>query len=155
MNFKCAAALAAIVLLTGCNKEPEALPIKDFMAKEVQPTTQIYWDAVRYVTDETGFHEFVPRTDEDWANVRQAAIDLGALGERLKQPPYTDGRGADWSQFAQGLIDVSKLAEQTAIDKDVDKVMEVGGTVYSVCSACHQVYPPAEGESSAQSSSAS
>jgi hypothetical protein len=155
MNFKCAAVLAAIVLLTGCNNEPEALPIKDFMAKKVQPTAQVYWDAVRFISDETGEHEIMPRTDEEWNKVRQAAIDLQAHGERLKQSPYTDGRGADWSQFAQGMIDVSKLAEQAAVEQNVDKVFEVGGTVYSVCSACHQVYPPAEGEIPALSTPAS
>lgn len=46
--------------------------------------------------------------------------------------------------FANSLTEVSKRAEQAAVDKDVDKVFEVGGTVYAVCTACHQVYPPKE-----------
>jgi hypothetical protein len=118
------------------------LPIKELMAQRVQPTAQTYWDAVRFVSDETGDHDIRPRTDAEWEKTRKAAADLAAFGEQLKTEPYTEGRAADWTQFAQALVDVSKLAEQAAAAKDADKVFEVGGTVYSVCSACHQVYPP-------------
>ena len=45
---------------------------------------------------------------------------------------------------AGGLIEVAGQAEQAAADKSTDAVFEVGGTVYSVCSACHQAYPPAD-----------
>jgi outer membrane PBP1 activator LpoA protein len=130
--------------LAGCQGEPDA-SVKDYMAGEVQPTAEIYWNAVQYISDEQGDHEIFPRNDAEWEDVRQAAVRLGEMGAELKEPQYAEGRGAAWIDFADGLIEVSAQAEKAAADKSTEAVFEVGGTVYSVCSACHQAYPPAEG----------
>jgi hypothetical protein len=140
------AAAASALLLAGCNQDPPEQTIQQLMANDVQPTADIYWKSVQYISDETGEHEIFPRTDAEWTRVRGAATKLGELGTLLQSPGYADGRGEDWMQFAKSLVEVSKLAEQAADDKSTDKVFEVGGTIYSVCTACHQVYPPAEGE---------
>lgn len=137
------AALSLPLALLGCNQGPPPMPIKQFMAERVQPTTQVYWDAVRFISDETGYHEYVPETDADWERTRKAAEDLQALAQQLQTEDYTEGRAEDWTQFAKSLDEAAQLAEQAAVEKNVDKVFEVGGTVYSVCRACHQVYPPA------------
>ncbi len=114
------------------------------MAHVVQPTAENYWDSVRYISDEDGYHEYVPETDEDWEKTRAAAASLSEFGNLLMTPLYAEGRGADWIEFAQAMHEVGNRAEQAAIDQDVDAVFEVGGTVYNVCTACHQVYPPEE-----------
>lgn len=146
MKFEIAAALVGAVGLSGCNQSPPPLPIKELMATQVQPTAQVYWDSVRYVSDETGNHDYLPETDADWEKTRTAAVDLQRFGELLQTDAYTDGRGADWTQFAQGLIDVGKQAELAAQQQNVDGVFEVSGTIYNVCSACHQAYPAEAGE---------
>ena len=130
--------------LAGCQTEPKA-SVKEYMAGEVQPTAEVYWNAVQFISDEQGDHEIVPRNDAEWENVRQAAVRLGEIGAELKEPKYAEGRGAAWIDFADGLIEVSAQAEKAAVDKSTEAVFEVGGTVYSVCSACHQAYPPADG----------
>lgn len=131
-------------LVGGCNREPEPplVDAKTLMAKQVQPTAQIFWDSVQYVSNETGNHEIFPRTDAEWNRTLQAAQALKQLGEQLKGPSYAAGRGADWQDYAQGLADVARQAEQAAKDRNVDKVFEVGGSIYNVCSACHEVYMP-------------
>ncbi len=143
-------ATALLLALTSCAAEPE-LPygtVQLMMANEVQPTAETYWDSVRFVSElvdgEVVDTDYKPTTDADWAKVEAAAARLGELGETLKTPAYADGRGADWAVFAQGLVDVSRAAGDAAKSRDPDKVFEVGGTVYNVCSACHQAYPPAE-----------
>ncbi|MFC4254802.1 hypothetical protein GRI97_05150 [Altererythrobacter xixiisoli] len=143
--------LAAVSLLTACGDNSSAVAqpdvtVQQLMAKTVQPTAEIYWGAVQYISDETGNHDIVPETDEDWEKTRLAAVKIGELGKQLASPSYAAGRGEDWVLFANSLTEVSKRAEQAAIDKDVEKTFEVGGTVYSVCSACHQVYPPKEAD---------
>jgi cytochrome c2 len=60
----------------------------------------------------------------------------------LKQPEYAAGRGSDWTEFAQGLADVAEQAEAAAVARDPDRVLDAGGTLYNVCSACHEVYMP-------------
>ena len=134
---------ALSLALAGCKAEPEA-SVKDYMAQEVQPTAEIYWNSVQFISDEQGNHEIFPRTDAEWKEVRQAAVRLGEIGAELKEPRYAEGRGSAWIDFADGLIEVAGQAEQAAADKSTEAVFEVGGTVYSVCSACHQAYPPAE-----------
>ena len=136
-------AIAGAAFLGGCNQGP-ATPdktVQQLMAEDVQPTADIFWKSVQYISDETGEHEILPKTGAEWQRTRDAATRLGELGALLKTPGYTEGRGEDWVQFSDSLIEVSKLAEQAADEKSTDKVFEVGGTIYSVCSACHQMYP--------------
>ena len=73
--------------------------------------------------------------------MRKAAADLQVYGKQLQGDDYAKGRNPDWIKFSQAMVDVSKDAEQAAKDKNVDKVFEVSGTIYSVCSACHMAYP--------------
>ena len=134
-------ALAAV--LAGCSAEPKA-SVKKYMAGEVQPTAEVYWNAVQFISDEQGDHDIFPRNDAEWEDVRQAAVRLGEIGAELKDPKYAEGRGAAWIDFADGLVEVAGQAEKAAADKSTEAVFEVGGTVYSVCSACHQAYPPAD-----------
>ena len=136
--------MAGLALLAGCNQGPEKT-VQQFMAEDVQPTAKIYWDSVQFISDETGDHDIKPETDADWARTRAAATKLIELAELLQTPGYTEGRGEDWTQISQSLADVGRLAEQAADAKDPDKVFEVGGTIYSVCTACHQVYPATTG----------
>jgi len=141
------AAAAVALLMAGCNQAPAApeKTVQQLMAEDVQPTAKIYWDAVQYISDESGDHDIKPETDADWAKTKAAATRLGEFAALLRTPAYTEGRGADWTTFANSLTEVAKLAEQAADEKNPDKVFEVGGTMYNVCSACHQVYPATTG----------
>ena len=158
-------ALLPLLALAACSSEPKPadLPygtVQQMMANEVQPTADIYWAAVKFesrlepdgsVVEE----EFEPETDEEWAELAEAARKLQTLAAELQTEGYAEDRGEDWLVFAKGLDEVSKRAEQAALSKDPDAVFEVGGTVYNVCSACHQMYPPVQleaGPDDAQSS---
>ncbi len=141
------ATAAMVALLGGCGQGTEA-PAKtaqQLMAEDVQPTAKIYWDSVQFISDETGDHDIKPETDADWARTKAAATRLGELAALLKTPGYAEGRGEDWITFANSLADVSRLAEQAAEERSTDKIFEVGGTIYNVCTACHQVYPATTG----------
>jgi hypothetical protein len=147
MKKAISAALAATAALAGCNSAPPQpeQTVQQLMATKVQPTAQAFWDSVQYISDEQGEHDIYPKTDADWKRTRDAATGLAELGELLKTPGYAEGRGEDWVQIANSLVEVSRLAEQAADSRNTDKVFEVGGTIYSVCSACHQVFPPKTG----------
>ena len=140
-----AAALAALLGACGQGAATPEKTVQQLMADDVQPTAKIYWDSVQFISDETGDHDIRPQTDADWARTRAAATRLGELAALLRTPGYTEGRGEDWTTFANSLTEVSRLAEQAADEKDPDKVFEVGGTIYNVCTACHQVYPATTG----------
>jgi hypothetical protein len=140
--MKTFAALCTLALLAGCKASAPAESLQQLMKEKVDPASKVYFDAVQYISDETGTHDIQPQTDADWEKVRKAAADLQDYGKLLQTDAYTEGRNPDWTKFSQALVDVSKQAEQAAKDKNVDKVFEVSGTIYNVCSACHQVYPP-------------
>lgn len=151
LQFRTIAAGLAVMALGACDSEPELPPegtAQQLMAQEMQPTAEVYWDAVgassELIDGEPVFREWAPETDEEWEAVRAAAERLGELGELLLTPAYADGRGDDWQAYAQGLVDVSAQAQEAAVSKDPEAVFAVGGTIYTVCSACHRMYPPAE-----------
>lgn len=146
-------ALASLVALGSCAQEPVEQPYgtpQQLMANEMQPTAEIYWGAVGFVSELIDGvavdREYQPETDEDWRSVADSAVKLRELGETLESPAYAEGRGEAWLDFAQGLQDISRQAEQAAIDKNPEAVFEVGGNIYNVCKACHQAYPPEEPE---------
>lgn len=135
--------LGAAALLVGCGKDATPdITIQQLMAQKVDPASKVYFSSVQYISDETGNHDIKPETDAEWEKVRQSAVDLQAYGKTLQTPGYTESRNPDWTKFSQSLVEVSQQAEAAAKAKDVDKVFEVAGTIYAVCSACHMAYPP-------------
>jgi hypothetical protein len=145
-----AASLAAAAL-AGCNKPEPSTPqaamiaahdIQQLMAIVVQPQADIFWKSAGSVTDETGLHDLTPTTDAGWLATRSAAATVTEMGNLLMTPTYAEGRGEDWIQFSQALVQIGRKAEKAAVDRNSEAIFEVGGTMYNVCSACHQAYPP-------------
>jgi hypothetical protein len=123
-----------------------ALKTQKLMAEVVQPTAEVYWNSAGFVVDESGETDLTPTTEEGWAATLKSTQDLQRLGELLQTAEYAEGRGDDWIAFSKSLVEISRRAEQTAIDRDSEAVFEVGGVIYRVCTACHQVYPASQPE---------
>lgn len=135
---------ATFLLCSGCSGQDTAATadIKEEMLQDVQPAAQTYWSAVQYISDETGEREITPQSEEEWNEVAEAARKLKDYGELLKKPEYAAARGSDWQDYADGMIEVAGLAQAAALSHSPERVLEVGGTLYNVCSACHEVYMP-------------
>ena len=140
--MKMLAAIGTLVLLAGCKASAPPETVQQLMKNKVDPASKIYFSAVQYISDSTGEHDIQPHTDADWEKVRKAAADLQVYGQQLQGDAYTRGRNPDWTKFSQAMVEVGQQAEQAAKDKNVDKVFEISGTIYNVCTACHMVYPP-------------
>ncbi len=126
--------------------QDRAVRVQQLMAEEVQPTAEVYWNSAGYVVDESGETDLTPTTEEGWAATLESTRKLQRLGELLQTPEYAEGRGEDWIAFSKSLVEISKRAEQTALDRDSEAIFEVGGVIYRVCTACHQVYPASQPE---------
>jgi cytochrome c556 len=136
-------AILGAAMLASCSKpQPEPNHVQQLMAEVVQPQADIYWHSAGSVSDEEGVHDLTPTTDEGWQKAADAAVKIGEAGKLLMTDKYSSGRKEDWRRFSQGMVDIAEKARQAAADHDEDKVFEVGGTMYDVCSACHQAYPP-------------
>src|SRR6476619_932513 len=78
----------SVFIVVACNRtEPPPPPpapaslrltatIKDIMDSMVDPSADILWESVATIVSAKGTEERRPKTDEDWANVRRAAIRL-------------------------------------------------------------------------------
>lgn len=146
MTMRIAIGISALALLAGCESAPEPNHTKILMRDEVQPQADIFWKSAGTIVDMEGEHDLTPTTDEGWAKTRAAAQAVIAAGELLQTPQYSEGRGEGWIRFSQGLVEIAKQAEQSAIDQDGDAVFTIGGKMYDVCTACHQAYPAEEEE---------
>lgn len=145
--------LTTVVALAACNgtakkavEDPgfvKAHDIHQLMKVVVEPQANVFWNSSGTINDASGEHDLTPTTDEGWLATQSAAATIAEIGNLLLTPQFAEGRGKDWQQFASSLVEIGMIAEKAAADRNTDAVMESGGTMYKVCSACHQVYMPA------------
>jgi hypothetical protein len=179
-----AAALATVTLaalgLTACSQTQAPAPaaaasqtpfqpdasIQDLMVNVVDHNADILWESVAVISSEKGIEEHMPRTDEEWAEVRSAAVTLAEATNLLMIPGRkvahegkvlqdSDVEGILTAGQIQALIDgdhpkfasramalhAAALAALEAIDaKDHNKLSDVGGAIDEACEQCHTTY---------------
>jgi cytochrome c553 len=135
------------ILASACGGAPEAPPTPfkpvadNFQMMEwiMDPAADVIWGSVGWIIDEKGTTELVPKTDEEWAAVRNAAAIVAESGNLLMMPSRALD-DTDWMEFCQGLVDAAVEAMKAAEAKDKQALFDAGGRIYSVCAACHQQY---------------
>ena len=82
-----------------------------------------------------------------WQAVENSAMALSETANLIMIPGRLCENGLpvplereDYKKFAQGLADAGRAAYKAAQSKNVDAMVEVGGTVADACAACHEVY---------------
>lgn len=145
MRTRLALAAAGAILLSGCRASPKPSPyrpvadVKQLMEAVVDPAADVIWGSVGTIESKEGTVETAPKTDAEWAVVRNAAYVITESGNLLMMG--SRAKDADeWMKLSQALIDVGIRAIKAADAKDKDAVFEVGGDIYTACSNCHQRY---------------
>ncbi len=138
--------------------------IKDIMDSMVDPGSDYIWDAVETVVSAKGVEEKMPRTDEEWKEVRRHAIMLmeatnllqipgrhvAKPGEKADDPKVelapeqieekiTKDREA-WIKFAHGLHDATMEAFKAIEAKDAEALLNSGDGIDNACEKCHLEY---------------
>ncbi|HEY7818929.1 MAG TPA: hypothetical protein VIG29_11970, partial [Vicinamibacteria bacterium] len=113
--------------------------VKELMVAIVDPAADVLWDSVGTVISEEGVDEWYPKTDEEWAEVRNAAVVIMESGNLLMIGNRPRDKGA-WMELSQALIEAGGKALAAAESKDPDAVFAVGETVYFACDRCHGLY---------------
>jgi hypothetical protein len=90
------ALVAAAIAVSGtCSRQPAPPPapdyapvasIKDIMQAIVDPSADVVWNSVKVVETAAKVENIAPLSDEDWANVRHAAIRLVEGANLLMMP---------------------------------------------------------------------
>lgn len=163
----------ALLLSAACT-QPRAEPpvpsvaptatVKDLMQGLIDPSADVVWNAVATISDESGTEERMPRTDDEWAEVRLGAIRVieGAHlllmpGRKVTRPgeksvapgielegpemeALIDKDRAAWNVRVRALHDAGLLALKAIEAKDAPTLFEVGEQIEHACEACHSQY---------------
>jgi hypothetical protein len=138
--------------------------IKDLMDSIVDPSADVVWGAVGTVVDQDGAHETFPKTQEEWLNVRRAAIRIveganllmmpgreaappgsksEAPGVELEPPEITAlirKKRTSFDAFARALQAVGAEAVRASDAQDTAALLDIGGRMQDVCESCHQTF---------------
>jgi hypothetical protein len=151
--FPGGAALIAVGI-AGCGKAPapDAAPppsgethfvatadMKQLMAWIIDPSADVVWGAVGTVITESGREDFAPKTDEEWAAIRNAAATVAEAGNLLMMPGRAVNQD-DWIKKSRALIDTATVVVRAAEVKDAETLFTAGSDMYLACSACHAGY---------------
>ncbi len=128
--------------------------IKDIMNSMMMPAAAGVWNAVATVTDQTGVHEFRPKTDDDWNSVIASATMLVETPNLLMVPGRQRCVGgaiplayrADWNRKARELQEAANIALIAAKKRDADALGEAGERIDVDCDECHEKYQIAAGD---------
>ena len=148
MNFRVAAAATLAALLVGCGQEETgSMPVvvvgdmHHTMTWVLDPAADALWGASGFVLTAEGEQDLTPTTDEGWATVRHGAVVLAESGNLLLMPHLMpQDNPAAWVEFANGMTRIAQQAIEAADNKDSEALFEIGGHLYNVCVACHQIY---------------
>lgn len=113
--------------------------VKQLMEWVIDPAVDVIWDSVSTTYTESGAKEVAPRTDEEWANVRNNAAIVAESGNLL----MIEGRARDqqeWMRAARRMTNAANGALKAAEAKNVGALFEAGEDIYHACTACHQRY---------------
>jgi hypothetical protein len=162
-----------VLIAAACNQTPPppAPPqfrltgsIQDIMNSIIDPAADEIWESVATIVSEKGTEERRPRTDEEWAKVRHAAIrvlegtnllmmegrQVAREGFKSENPgielePHEMEKlinqdRATFIKLAQGLHDRTMPALKAIDAKNADGLLDAGEGIDQACEACHQKY---------------
>jgi hypothetical protein len=146
MRIPLAAAVIGAIFACGCRAPAPPPPpfktvadVKQIMASVVDPAADVIWGSVGIIVSKEGTIERAPKTDEEWAVVRNSAFVLTESGNLL----MIGNRAKDadeWMKFSQALIDVGARTIKVTEARNKDALFEIGGDIYTVCANCHEKY---------------
>src|SRR5215510_8613444 len=122
--------------------------VKDLMNYMMMPSASGVWNAVATVTDQTGVHEYRPKTDDDWNKVIGAATELSEVPNLLMVPGRKRCVGGvipaafatDWKRKAREVAEAANIALIAAKKHDADALAEAGERIDVACDECHEKY---------------
>ena len=137
-------ALLAAMFAAACGGPPPP-PFKPIVDNKllrqavVDPHADITWDAVKTIMTKEGDQDIRPKTDAEWAAIRNAAVTVAESGNLMMMAPRAKN-GGEWMQRSQEMIDAAEAAMRAADAKNAEKLFTVGGDIYDSCSNCHRKY---------------
>jgi hypothetical protein len=144
--------------------------IKDVMESMIDPSADTLWGSAGTVIDKQGTQDLSPKTQEQWLDVRRAAVRIIEGANLLMMPgreaapagtkseaPGVELEPAEitvlikkkrksFDAFAKALQALGLEALRASEAKNVPLLEDIGGRMEDVCESCHQTfwYPQAK-----------
>jgi hypothetical protein len=130
----------------------------------IDPSIDEVWNSVASVVDKGGLAERLPKTDEEWAEVRRHALivseaaNLLVMHDRPVAEPgapslapgveltpeeiraLIDKNPGAWNAFARALQDSMQPALAAIEKKDAEALFAAGDPINQTCESCHEVF---------------
>jgi hypothetical protein len=134
------------------------------MVSMVDPVADVIWNSVATIVTREGVEELAPRTDEEWARVRHAAVTLAEVTNLLMIPGRQVAKPGEKSEYPGIELEpeqIAKLIRQNpgnwakraaalhasaigairVIDtRDVAGLFDAGEKLEQACEQCHLDY---------------
>jgi hypothetical protein len=138
--------------------------IKELMDSIIDPSADVLWAAGGTVVDKDGFRDLAPKTQEEWLDVRRAAVRIIEGGNLLMMPgreaapagtkSETPGVELEPAQinalmkknrksfdgFAKALQAIGLEAVRASDTKNAALLLDIGARLDGVCESCHQTF---------------
>ena len=137
-----AASIPATATTTAAPSATTMVPvvtIKQLMDEVFEPAADQYWSAVGSTTDKNGTVDHSPKTDEEWAAVRNQATVLAEAANLMMLEGRAVDRG-EWLTLAKAMSTTAARARDAAIAHDRTRVFDTGAELYDSCVNCHAKY---------------
>jgi len=158
-------AVATLIILVACTREtPEAATVpatpttaasttaslaattmapvvtmKQLMDEVFEPAADHYWNAVGSTTDKNGTVDHAPKTDQEWAAVRNQATVLAEAANLMMMDGRAVNRG-EWMMLSKAMSHAAIRARDAAAAHDRTRVFDMGAELYDSCVNCHAKY---------------
>jgi len=134
------------------------------MESIIDPSADALWSAVGSVADNEGIHDLIPKTSEEWLDLRRAAVriiegsnlllmpgrEAASVGTRSEAPgvelepaqitTLIKKNRRSFNAFAKALQVLGLEALRATDRKNADLLIDIGGRMENVCEGCHQTF---------------
>jgi hypothetical protein len=144
------AALVCAVALSGCRGEQPAAPAPatslvlkattaQLMNWILDPQADIVWAQGGTIVTPQGEERILPKTDDEWNALRNAAATVAESANLLLFPPHIRDQG-DWVAMTHKTVEKANECVAAAEAKDIDTLFTAASDMYLACTACHAKY---------------
>lgn len=99
----------------------------------------IVWAAGGTIITEQGEEQLIPKTDDEWNALRNAAATVAEASNLLMLPPHKRDND-DWVAMTRKVVEKANACVDAAEVKDIDALFTAASDMYLACTACHAKY---------------
>ena len=138
--------------------------VKELMESIIDPSADVLWGAVGTVMDKEGIKELSPKTQEEWLDLRRAAVRIiegsnlllmpgreaapagtksevpGVELEPAQMTTLIKKKRKSFDAFARALQELGLEALRASDTKNTNALIEIGGRMEDVCEGCHKTF---------------